>query len=547
MKKNKSIFVPILSGLFSLFIIFGISYLIKGNWSLVFGSLLNFVLSFFGSLILFYLFSLILNWLFNKLDNLDIKESNKEPSKLGKLFDEHPFLFSLIVIIICWIPYIIAFYPIILSPDPSFQIKQFFGIPNKYSNYSILIDESVIITNHHPVIHTMLLGSCLKLGTLISNDNLGLFFYSIIQIIILSSSLAYTISYMKKIKTPKVFRIIALLIYALVPVFPFYAMSGVKDVIFGSLIIIYIILIYDYIKYKNVNIKRMLFTILIMLLICLFRNNGIFVIILSFPFLLFTCKKNIVKYIIIFVSVVGIYTIYDRVVLPYFKITATSIREGLSIPFQQTARLVKYHSEDMTEEDKKNIDKVLNYDTIAERYNPDLSDPVKNQFNKYSTTEDMKLYFKTWFNGLLKHPGTYIQATVNNTYGYFCPLKTSWYIYYKFKDTILEDGFDYHYNNLDGLRNVLKSYGLAFLYIPILGLLINIGFNTWLVMIMFCYLLHRKKYKYLCFLTPAVVLILVCIASPANAYFRYALPYIFALPITTALFINSINKDKTLQ
>ena len=46
--------------------------------------------------------------------------------------------------------------------------------------YAILLDENVVMTNHHPVTHTVLLGGCLKLGTMIGNDNLGLFFYSII-------------------------------------------------------------------------------------------------------------------------------------------------------------------------------------------------------------------------------------------------------------------------------------------------------------------------------------------------------------------------------
>ena len=62
---------------------------------------------------------------------------------------------------------------------------QFFHIDNKYSTYSILLDPSVIITNHHPVIHTLLLGSMVKIGTLLGSVNIGLFLYSIIQILIL--------------------------------------------------------------------------------------------------------------------------------------------------------------------------------------------------------------------------------------------------------------------------------------------------------------------------------------------------------------------------
>lgn len=54
---------------------------------------------------------------------------------------------------------------------------------------------------------------------------------------------------------------------------------------------------------------------------------------------------------------------------------------------------------------------------------------------------------------------------------------------------------------------------------------------------MFMYLLYIKKYKELVYLFPSFILILVCIASPVNAYFRYALPYVFALMLNLGIFI----------
>lgn len=48
----------------------------------------------------------------------------------------------------------------------------------------------------------------------------------------------------------------------------------------------------------------------------------------------------------------------------------------------------------MTSDEKKAIDKLLNYDTIASRYNPALADPVKNEFNRYYTDNDLKTILK---------------------------------------------------------------------------------------------------------------------------------------------------------
>ena len=54
---------------------------------------------------------------------------------------------------------------------------------------------------------------------------------------------------------------------------------------------------------------------------------------------------------------------------------------------------------------------------------------------------------------------------------------------------------------------------------------------------MFTYLFYRKKYKELVYLIPSFVLVLVCIASPVNAYFRYALPFVFGLMLNLGIFI----------
>ena len=539
--------IVVLSSVFALFMVFGNSYKMMDSWNLVFGNLKMFIISilmFFGY---FFVFKNLLSILYDFLDKKNLLKKDIKKNKIVKLFDAHPFWASLIVILICWLPYIIAYYPIILSPDPSYQIKQFFGIDTKYSYYNVLIDPNVLITNAHPVLHTLLLGSCLKIGHSIGWDNLGLFIYSIIQICILSSTLAYTIKYMKKLNLPIWFRIVALAIYSLVPIFPFYSMSGVKDVIFSALMIHYVIMIDKIVRNANqekISWIKLVLATLLMILVCLFRHNGIYVIVLSFPLLFLVDKLNRSRLIAIFVALVSFYSCYNNIILPAFKITPGSPREMLSIPFQQTARYVKYHGDEVSEEDKKVIDYLIEYDTLAERYDPELSDDVKNKYNRFATSEDLKSYFEVWFKGLLKHPGTYIEATINNVYGYFYPNKTNWYIYYKFDKRILQDGFDYHYNGLSSLRNILSSYGNSFQQLPVIGMVTNIAFNVWITFIMTAYLIFKKNYKAIIFLVPTLVSVLVCIAGPANTYYRYTLPFIMGMPVMIGMFLSYINKKQ---
>lgn len=540
---RKKIIEYILSFIITLFMIIGTSFIIKGN----FKPIINHpVITIFSFLIIFKIIFEIINYLFDYMDKENKKDNQKKKNKLMQLFDNHPFIFSIVTILLLWLIYIIAFYPGILSPDPSFQLLQYFNIDNKYSEYVNLIDKNVIITNHHPVLHTLLLGFFTNIGIkFFSSFNIGLFIYTIFQTIILSSTLSYTIKFMKEINISLKYRKICLLIYSLVPVFPLYALSPVKDVIFGSLIILYIISIYKFIKFKEqIKFKDIILEIILMVLITLFRNNGIHVILLSFPFLIFTNKENLFKFILIFISTILIYFSYSKIILPHFKITNGSIREVLSVPFQQTARYVKEHKKEVTKKERNAIDKLLNYDTIDTRYNPKLADPVKNEFNKDYTDKDLKNYFNVWFTEFKKHPITYVEATIENTYGYFYPIETNWYVHVKGKKIVNNYGFDYHFNMLKPIRTILKGFAITFPYIPFIGLIINIGFNSWILLFMLSYMIYKRKYKDIIYLIPSFILLLVCFVSPANTYFRYALPNIFAMPVMLSMFSKIKEKDK---
>ena len=67
--------------------------------------------------------------------------------------------------------------------------------------------------------------------------------------------------------------------------------------------------------------------------------------------------ENIKKLFISLFSFSLVVISFNKVLVPYLGIADASIREVLSVPFQQTARLAKYHDEGITKKDKKVIDK----------------------------------------------------------------------------------------------------------------------------------------------------------------------------------------------
>ena len=118
--KKKSI--KVLSLILAFFMIFGNSFMQVGSTLLIFKNIGYFLISFLMYIGYYYLFLNIISYVFKLLNknNFNEEKSNKKDNKFITLFKKHPFLFSFIFIIICWLPYIISFYPIILSPDPSF-------------------------------------------------------------------------------------------------------------------------------------------------------------------------------------------------------------------------------------------------------------------------------------------------------------------------------------------------------------------------------------------------------------------------------------------
>ena len=540
-KISKSKFV--VSIILSIFMIVGDTIYEYNNIIYLFNNIENIILTIYkvlGYIVTFRLMFIYIDKYLSKGEKKEFKLFKWYISKLEK----YPFKTSFISLFIVLSIYMIAFYPIVLCPDPSYQIKMFFNIPTNYIEYGIQRNPNVFMTNHHPILQTYLIGWCLSLGRLILNDNFGLFIYTLLQSVIYLSVLSYTIKFLKDHNIKSKYLLILLFIYMFVPMYLIYSVSAVKDTLYTAFMILYVLKIYDFInKYKDnkISILEILTIFIIALLICLFRNNGLYVVVISLLGLILYTKKNKIKVVLLLLLVMISMYSYNNILIPILGISDGSIREALSVPFQQTARLVKYHDDIIEEEDKKIIDNILIYDTLKDRYDMELSDPVKNKFNKYTTNEDLKKYFIVWGKYLLKEPICYINATLNNTYGYIYPVKHNWYFYFKYDKRVTKDNLvDYKYNKLGILRKIIVGYAYIFPYIPFIGLISSIGFNTWIVLILTAYLITNKKSKYIHVLIPLYLSILICIVSPANTYFRYAMPYIYVLPSLILLFRKEI-------
>ena len=219
-------------------------------------------------------------------------------------------------------------------------------------------------------------------------------------------------------------------------------------------------------------------------------------------------------------------------------IPAGSVGEALSVPMQQTARYIRDYGNEVTDDERTAIEKVLDCDAIAQSYMPELSDGVK-QYYKNPGKGDLTRYMLVWAKMLLKHPVCYFEATHANSHGYYTITKCrAINDYYTFNNDICMEmsEMNVHYLDKSGyLRYAFVQALSAFEKLPLVGLTTSIGFMAWLTAVLGLWLARCKAKPVLPVFIGLGIFWLTCIASPVNDCMRYFLPVAGCLPLVFCL------------
>ena len=465
------------------------------------------------------------------LENKKIVNFIKQNKKI-EFFEKSIFLFSFLIIFIFWLPYIIARYPLVTEWDAFRQILQGLGFQK--------------LNNNWPIASTMFFGSVIQLGyKIFGNYNDAGFLLVLLQSAICALCLAYSIKIISKLAISRTIKIFMLLIYALAPIYAKYTTAIVKDSMFACFVVLFVSTIVDIFVIKNYKLANYILFFIFSFIMCILRNNGIFLILflmLSILPVAFKEKKNwniIIACILIMVS----YKFYGFV-LEKNGVGKGSIAEALSIPFQQTARYIVEHEIEVRLEEKEVIEKVLDYDKIKKEYNPKLSDYVKGTYK--GDKSKLKQYFKVWLIYFFRHPDTYFSATFNNTYEFFLPgAKEEDNGLYKITNNFSKTKiFDESLRNDEAIE-WLSQYIYVLENVPVINIFCNTGLIFWIIIYMFMNAIVEKKKELLVTLVPSIIGMLVCIAAPTFTWngIRYALPVIYTFPITICIYMHGIDKS----
>jgi len=213
--------------------------------------------------------------------------------------------------------------------------------------------------------------------------------------------------------------------------------------------------------------------------------------------------------------------------------------ENYSLPLQQVARVVTSQPEALTPDEIFVISNVMNYNGIREAYRGELSDPIKFLWRENATDLQKSAFFRTWLAITVKHPATCLSATFHNTYAYFLPgyvstgnLKPTFLIGKQGKTFGIDEVFHFSVNPM---ATTLKAFTDDIMHLPILRVINAPGLYGWIALFAVFSLLFSSRKELLIAALPALFVLLGCLLSAVNGYFRYALPLYICAPLLLAL------------
>ena len=479
-----------------------------------------FILLFTGFSSLFYRLFLIVLPIIKRIDI-----SNNENVNLKK-----QFIIYLVIILICWLPYFLYSFPGVLTVDSYTQINQI---------------EQNVFSNWYPACHTFLIKIFYSLGKFIfGSSNAGIAIYTIFQMIFLAGCFSLLSTYILKLKYPKWISYIAVAYFAVSPLHATFSVTMWKDIIYGGLSIILILVILKLINSSNKKRTWLLLGV-ISLLFSLSRNNGIYIIFFLFPFMAIYFKKNIKYAITTFTIVIALFFIITGPIYNNLRISKTPITEALSIPLNQMAR-VMYKNGNINNKEKSYVSKLMQVDLISNKYSGISADPIKSITN-YNIIEENKIEFiKNWASILMKNPIIYVESFLVQTSGFW---NESVYDIPIFSPKEYEPISSKY--NIKNINLMPKSFNVFFgslnvFKTPLLQLFYSSGLMFYFLIISFIVLLYRKNYKYWIIYIPLFgVWLTIMIATPVYASARYVYPLFTCLPLLLVIpLINEKNKRK---
>jgi len=546
LKKGERITAVTLAFLFSQFLTIGASLDSTNNFALCFGNWWSVGVWLVQTIIYGYIVYKILTVIIHWFQNYDITQQEEMGINLKKWF---------FVILAFKVLCIVFLYPCIFDFDGGLGLRTY-------------LDPAEVKSNHHPYFVQMIHGLFFNIGKSLGNPSIGFAILTFLFDVISTIVLVYGLSLLSRMDIKdKWLKGIAILI-TLSPFYLFLSHDPTKDGFFTCAFLAYCLTLFEVYASGKTCFKSWKFLFshsLSALLLCLTRNQGIYIVAVSSLFLMLYYRRYILNLLAAIVPAIVLALLFSHVYLPRHDVQPGSKAEMFGTLFQQTAYTLKCYPDDITPEEEAAISAIMSIDKIKEVYAPQITDPVKGQygqrtslssktdtllhFSKERITDEgakLKAYFKAWGSMLVRHPVCYTEAAAAVCYGFFynkgqmlCILCTDWP---ESKATTAEYSFR---QNVRAMVFVNDLFGFA-PHIPIFNWLGSVPYYIWLFILLMALLLLRRDWQGIILTIPLLLSLAILLVCPTvDARYMYpilaVLPFLFVYVLKTN---NNANRNE---
>lgn len=439
---------------------------------------------------------------------------------------------------VCYTPALLAYCPGIFAYDSSAQILQ--GINSAYTAY-------------HPLLHTLLLSGCVRLGHVLHSYTLGAGLYTLIQMAGLAALFALSVRELARLGVSRRALWLVVAFYALYPVNAIMAISATKDTIFSGLVTLLLMRTVAALREPCAFLqsrRRVAAYALLAIFTCLWRNNGVLALLVMGAACILLHRGFRLRLAALFTACIVGYAGVSAALIAACDAETSRSLDIFSLPITQMARVARLHGSEL---DANLAAALSEYMPLGEEnpYDPHLTDPVKMQMSKDSFTRDPAAFVTLWLRLGAAYPDEFLDAALLLNQGAWDPLDTSvgriYHMWEAGQHGYLQTKFQRHIDDERGIRIEQKSF-LPRLYDlyerfctdnvhqqnPVTNLLFSPGTLLWLCLIALAFFLVQRRKAEAGAGAFLLGLFLTQLFGPC-ALVRYAYPFFTCAPLMLAL------------
>lgn len=487
------------------------------------------------------------------------------PSRFARFAKKREMTALFVILVVLWIPYLIAFFPGIFMYDSTWQLFQTQGSGALPMGRAYPVETAAAFTDHKPLFHTLLIGILFDAGKALGSQTLGIFLITLFQYVAMALAFAYLLKECYAITKLRGVQIIGLAFFGLFPFFPMYAVSPFNDCLAAAAFTVWATMFIETVRTKGGNLTPRTTALFLLwgIISTLMKKPNVYIIVLCSIILAIAIRKKVAS-----VAAQGLvpafisFLILPACIYPLLSVAPGDKGEMLGTFFQQTVTFAKANESAISDADKAAIDKMLYFDEALGAYDRTAFDWAKYYYKNTETTSDLIDYMAVWAKQGLQDPLSYTSAFAHIQYPWVYPSQSiDFYMidYEGMRDEIatskaeatnglslqVRDSLDYRAPEcLQETRTAILNFFYRIEATPGINLLFGVAlYATWIPLALtLVSATSRKRILSLVALSPMYVSMAILFISPI-VMSRYALPVFALIPLALAVSLNGIAED----